>query len=77
MITVCLVAAFGVRVRQSDAPEGLKRAVGLLTAAVLMQAFLGIATLLTVVPVTLGALHQAGAVLLLTAALWCLHHARR
>lgn len=77
MITVCLVAAFGVRVRQSDAPEGLKRAVGLLTAAVLMQAFLGIATLLTVVPVTLGAFHQAGAVLLLTAALWCLHQARR
>jgi len=45
--------------------------------AVLAQAGLGIATLLAAVPVVLGALHQAGAVLLLTAALWSLHQARR
>ncbi|MEK6244744.1 MAG: COX15/CtaA family protein [Pseudomonadota bacterium] len=41
-----------------------------LLAAFLLQATLGIATLLLAVPVPLAALHQAGAVLLLAAALW-------
>ena len=36
----------------------------------LVQAVLGVATLLLAVPVALGAAHQAGAVLLLAAALW-------
>jgi len=42
----------------------------------LIQLALGITTLLLVVPVTLGALHQAGAVLVLTATLWTLYHLR-
>lgn len=41
-----------------------------LLAAFLLQAALGIYTLLLAVPVPLAALHQAGAVLLLAAALW-------
>jgi cytochrome c oxidase assembly protein subunit 15 len=40
----------------------------LLVAAVVLQVLLGIWTLLAVVPVWLGALHQAGAVVVLTAA---------
>ncbi|MGD1877127.1 MAG: COX15/CtaA family protein [Kiloniellaceae bacterium] len=42
----------------------------------LIQLALGITTLLLVVPVTLGALHQAGAILVLTAVLWTLYHLR-
>ena len=46
-----------------------------LLAAVLLQAGLGLATLLAVVPLGLAALHQLGAVLLLTAALLRTHAA--
>ena len=45
-------------------------AIGL---AALLQVGLGIATLLLVVPIWLGALHQAGGILLLSAAIWALH----
>lgn len=45
----------------------------LLAAAVLLQYVLGIATLLAAVPVWLGALHQAGAILVLTATVSALH----
>jgi heme a synthase len=46
----------------------IRRLLDLLLAAGCLQVALGIATLLLAVPVALGALHQAGAVLLLTAA---------
>jgi cytochrome c oxidase assembly protein subunit 15 len=75
--TVCLVAMFWFGLRSPAASSGVKRGANLLAGAVAIQATLGVATLLTAVPVSLGALHQAGAVLLLTAALWCLHQARR
>jgi len=48
----------------------------LLVAAVAVQVLLGIWTLLEVVPVALGALHQAGAVALLTAGLLHAHALR-
>lgn len=47
-----------------------------LVIVALIQLALGITTLLLVVPITLGALHQAGAVLVLTATLWTLYHLR-
>ena len=47
-----------------------------LIAAFVMQAALGITTLLLGVPVGFGAAHQGGAVLLLAAALWTAHSAR-
>ena len=75
--TVCLVVAFWAGVHRADAPLGIKRGAGFMALAVLAQAGIGIATLLMAVPVVLGALHQAGAVVLLTSALWCLHQARR
>jgi cytochrome c oxidase assembly protein subunit 15 len=53
-----------------------KIAVHHLLALFLIQATLGIATLLLAVPVALGAAHQAGAVLVLAAALWSAHHLR-
>ena len=46
-----------------------------LLAAFVLQAVLGVSTLLLGVPVGLGATHQGGAVLLLAAALWNAHSA--
>jgi cytochrome c oxidase assembly protein subunit 15 len=53
----------------------LSRHLGLVLAAALLQASLGISTLLLSVPVWLGVAHQGGAVLLFTAALLALHAA--
>lgn len=50
--------------------------LNLLLAALLLQFTLGISTLLLVVPVSLAAAHQAGAVILLTAALFVSHQLR-
>jgi cytochrome c oxidase assembly protein subunit 15 len=49
----------------------------LLVLAVIVQVALGASTLILVVPLPLAAAHQAGAVLLLTAALWFLHGLKR
>lgn len=51
----------------------LKVALTLFVGAVFLQASLGIFTLLYIVPVSLGALHQAGALVLFTAAIVCAH----
>lgn len=76
MTTLAAAVAYWVRVRR--APEAaMRRAGGLLLAAVGLQVALGIATLVLVVPVPLAALHQAGAVLVLTAALWAWDRAGR
>ncbi len=59
-------------------PAGLARRAALgLGAAVALQYALGVATLLLVVPVWLGTLHQATAVLVLTMVLVLLHALRR
>jgi cytochrome c oxidase assembly protein subunit 15 len=52
-------------------------ALHLLAAMVIVQATLGIKTLLLFVPVGLGAAHQGGAVLMLAATLFALHEAGR
>ena len=53
------------------APEGRARlAVHAVLATALTQVGLGIATLLLVVPVSVAALHQAGALVLLSALIW-------
>ena len=70
-----VLAVFLFRWRIAGVTPALRRAGNILILVVLLQVGLGIATLLMVVPVSLGALHQAGAVLLLTAALWALHQA--
>jgi cytochrome c oxidase assembly protein subunit 15 len=48
-----------------------------LAGAFALQATLGIATLLSGVPVALGAAHQGGAVVLLAAAIWNAHRLSR
>ncbi|MFD2263283.1 COX15/CtaA family protein [Lacibacterium aquatile] len=66
-LTVLGVVAFALRIWRVPALRG--GAICLL-AAVALQYCLGIMTLLAQVPVSLGATHQGGAVVLLTAALW-------
>jgi cytochrome c oxidase assembly protein subunit 15 len=54
-----------------------RRAMALLAIVAALQVALGISALLLVVPVWLGALHQAGALALLTVAICALHSLRR
>jgi cytochrome c oxidase assembly protein subunit 15 len=53
----------------------VRRAIGALAVAVAVQFSLGVATLLARVPVSLGALHQLGACLLLLVTIWAIHEA--
>jgi len=54
------------------------RETGVMVLAVIVgQAAIGIATLLAQVPIHLGLLHQAGAVMVVAACLWHLHIVRR
>ncbi|MEX0810246.1 MAG: COX15/CtaA family protein [Dongiaceae bacterium] len=53
------------------------RPLDLLAGMALLQGALGIATLLSVVALPLAVLHQAGALLLLTALVWALYEAAR
>jgi len=68
--TMLTVLALGWRDRATGSLP-----VRLAAAMALLQVGLGIATLLLVVPVPLAALHQAGAVTLLTLVVWALHDA--
>jgi len=54
-----------------------RRMMALLAAVAALQVALGVSALLLVVPVWLGALHQAGALTLLTVAICALHALRR
>jgi cytochrome c oxidase assembly protein subunit 15 len=76
--TLLLLAAFAVlaRSRRAGTDRGTRRLSGVFAGLVLVQYGLGIVTLLTSVPVPLGALHQANAVLLFGVWVSWLHHAR-
>jgi cytochrome c oxidase assembly protein subunit 15 len=52
----------------------LRGAATVALLALALQIFLGIETLLAAVPVWLGALHQAGAMVLITAMIWVVHN---
>ncbi|GAB6054104.1 COX15/CtaA family protein [Magnetospira thiophila] len=69
LLTLALALWLGWRGR-------VETAFPLLALAALVQVTLGILTLLFEVPVVLGSLHQAGALLLFTAILWALHRIR-
>ncbi|MBV9198553.1 MAG: COX15/CtaA family protein [Alphaproteobacteria bacterium] len=72
-ITILLLWVAGIRGRP---PKSARIALHLLLAATAVQLALGISTLLQAVPVPLGAAHQAGAILLLTAAIFLRHTLR-
>ena len=67
---------FWLRVRREAAPRRAKLAADLLLGALTLQIVLGIATLLLAVPVPLAAAHQAGALLVFSAALFAAHSLR-
>ena len=73
--TGIVVLALWVRAR--NAPPTLRSTIGIAAVIVVAQVALGVATLLLEVPVALGAAHQAGALILLTALLWCMFRTRR
>jgi cytochrome c oxidase assembly protein subunit 15 len=64
------------RVRRGDSPRRAKLAADLLLGAIALQITLGISTLLLFVPVPLAAAHQAGALLVFSAALFLVHSLR-
>ena len=75
-LLVFLVAWFWMRVRREAAPRRAKLAADLLLGALALQITLGIATLLLAVPAPLAAAHQAGALLVFSAALFAAHSLR-
>jgi len=74
--TVMLVLALWFWSLSRDIAPAAHGGFAALAILALIQLALGITTLLLVVPVTLAALHQAGAILVLTATLWTLYHLR-
>jgi cytochrome c oxidase assembly protein subunit 15 len=73
---VLAVPALWLLAQRQALPADTRLALHLLPAALAVQVALGIATLIYVVPVPLAAAHQAGALVLLTAALWLNHRLR-
>ena len=76
IVTAAAVALLWLAGRRAALPRPAPLALHALLAAVTLQFALGVATLLLVVPVPLGAAHQAGAALLLTAAIVFRHTMR-
>ena len=72
-----LIPAFWLKTRKLELEPMAKISIHLLLAALALQITLGISTLLLIVPVSLAAAHQAGAVILLTAALFVNHQLHR
>lgn len=72
-----LIPAFWLKTRKLELESISKISIHLLLAALALQITLGISTLLLIVPVSLAAAHQAGAVILLTAALFVNQQLRR
>jgi len=63
--------------RKAKLPRKALLAVNCMMGMVLVQVSLGIATLVSYVPVPLAASHQAGAMSLLSISLWMLHEVKR
>jgi cytochrome c oxidase assembly protein subunit 15 len=75
-LTLASILIFWRRARRLALPPAARRAIAALAGMALLQVGLGIATLLLVVPVVLGVMHQAGAVLLFTLGLLVMHALR-
>ena len=71
-----VVPLFWLGTRGLQLQPRARRACNLVPVALGVQIALGIATLLLVVPIPLAAAHQAGALLLFTAAIWTAHELR-
>lgn len=77
IVTAALVGVFWFAASRAPLAPRARLASHVLLVAVGVQVTLGIATLLLIVPVPLASAHQAGAVVLLTAALWAAFEVRQ
>ena len=77
LVTLLLVVVLWLRAWRLPLSGTQRFAFHALAAATLLQVTLGIKTLLLYVPVSLGAAHQGGAVVLLSAVLFALHELGR
>jgi len=77
LVTLVVILTLLWRAMRSDLPAFARLPVHVLAAMSIIQVILGVATLLTIVPVDLAAMHQGGAVLLFSAALWVVYGLRR
>jgi cytochrome c oxidase assembly protein subunit 15 len=73
---MALIPLFWLRSRSIDLQPRARGACTVLLLALGVQVALGIATLLMKVPLGIAATHQAGALLVFTAALWTVHELR-
>ncbi len=73
VMTLAAMAALWVQARKATMPPHARRWLHVLPAVALVQVLLGIGTLVMVVPIWMAALHQAGAVILLTVSLLLYH----
>ncbi|MDF2096853.1 COX15/CtaA family protein [Aquibaculum arenosum] len=75
LATLTLIGAvvFWAYARRQTLPAAAARAIAAIAGMAAVQFLLGVTTLLLVVPVSLGALHQAGALILLGLTLLALH----
>jgi heme a synthase len=76
MASFAAVLSLWVAGLRSHLPKPARTALHILLAAAALQVILGISTLLLVVPIPLAAAHQAGALLLLSAAIFLRHTVR-
>ncbi|NIA71555.1 heme A synthase [Pelagibius litoralis] len=74
--TIFVTLAIWLWSLRQDLSPAVQGGFALLAILALLQLALGIVTLLLVVPIWAAALHQAGAIFVLTAILWCLYHLR-
>lgn len=74
--TFVLVLWFWFKTRGGHLHPRTRKAAHALAAMACVQVGLGITTLLLVVPVSFASLHQVGAVVLMSLALWCVHELR-
>lgn len=75
-ITFISVMLFWFKARGRHLHPRSHRAINALAIAAWVQVLLGITTLVMAVPVSFASLHQIGAVVLMSAALWCAHELR-
>ena len=75
--TLIVIVVFWIKARRADLPQRTRPAVNALLHTAILQVAVGITTLLLAVPLFLGVLHQAVAMLLFTVSLYILHSLRR
>ncbi|MCR4302298.1 MAG: COX15/CtaA family protein [Sulfuricaulis sp.] len=74
---LCLVIPFfGWKMTRANLPNWARRVAPWLVGWLMVQVLLGIATLINFTPVPLAAVHQAGALILLSLAVYCAHALR-